>query len=154
MENFDFFGNSVMSYDVLLGQAGWKDAPWSRHVKECWSSHVHVKECCAEVDTGERMFCWSTHLRGLFPTDSGIGLPRSSLLIFTDKAVRWFALLFCLPSLLWLHLGIGSPCITWLIFARHDFVVSNLSKNLSWYSGSFLPLLWTWADGWSLSVSS
>lgn len=37
VEIFGFFGNSVVSYDLLLGR--------------------HVKECFAESDTGEKRFC-------------------------------------------------------------------------------------------------
>ena len=120
MEIPGFFGNSVMSNDVLLGQ-------------------TQMRECFAEADMWEDLWCLDRI--EIWPTNSG------------RRLWHWFALLH-LTGLPWQCTWTGWPYIELLIFASPDFFRSNSPKNFSWCSSGFLPLPQTWADWYSLVVSS
>jgi hypothetical protein len=68
VETSSFFRKSIMSNDVLLRHTSERMFSWIRHRKKCFP----------EADTGERMFCYSRHVKGPVmkeykydPTDSG-----------------------------------------------------------------------------------
>ena len=135
----------------------------------CFSGSCLVRGCFAEADTGEAVllrthmwcfsgsclvrghvvFCWSRCLRGCLLLRKNINttLPREDAL----------ALVLCSASLVFaaaLALVCLALCWSLLIFVCCDFAERNTPQNFSWYSGWFLPLPWTHADGQSLDVSS
>lgn len=95
----------------------------------CWSRLV--KEYFTEADIGERKICWSRPVRRCMMFKKDINM--------ISKTVGGGS-------------GIGLPCIK--IFASHDFTESNLPKNFSLYSSSFLPLLQPLVNWLRLTVSS
>jgi hypothetical protein len=96
---------------------------------------TQVKGCFAEADTGERMVCYSRHVKGwvtfrrninMTPQTVGAGaLVCSASLRYSSLTAHmyWFTL-HCIVELSWWWLD------------------RNLTKNFSWGSCSFLLLLW------------
>ena len=83
-----------------------------------------MKECFPEADTGERMFCYSKHVKGLmmkkYKND-----PHRQL-----ACERWFALL----HLAVVHIGqacIGLPYIALLSSTCGNAIERNSPKNFS-----------------------
>jgi hypothetical protein len=91
--------------------------------------------------TGERMFSWSRPIKGCTVFRKNLNMTRDS----GTRLALWFAL-HCFASLCWQCSGTGWPWTALLIFACCNFIESNLPKNFSWYSCSFLLLPRTQAN--------
>jgi hypothetical protein len=140
---FLFLWRIVLSCDVFLETVLWANVCPEGHR---WEDILLRRDmwCFARRDTWENTWC----------LEKGINRTQQT----ADDAVwYWYVLVFFTGhrcALLMMLYGIGSPCHSLLVFICHDFLDRNGSKNLYWYSGGFLPLLWTQANWQSLKVSS
>lgn len=126
VQTLDFFGKSVVSDSVLLGQTCGGVFSWDGHRRK---DVLLIKR--------ER------------PCDRGIYIwPRPHK---HGELQPWLALL-CLSVLHWWHACTGSTYTAFLSSTGGDVLGRNAAETVWWWSGGFLLLPWIWAN-WQSDVS-